>query len=100
MKVKFKDGTVKNCTAPIEQKIFKNPSSPGWVLQFGLTGQITSADIDALFTDSNIDELVFKTEDEEKSVTLSGYNRLSSSVIRYAEDVVGTVVEVQLTKGV
>lgn len=107
MKVKFKDGTEKNCTAPIEQKVFRNSEAAGWILMFSLTGEISSAELDAFLNTDNIGTLKFISdnptyaEDENvfASVDITGYEKISSSVIRYAEDVDNSRTEIQLTKG-
>lgn len=109
MKLKFKNGTIKNCTAPVETKVFKSGEAAGWVLMLNLIGAVTSGEVDELLTKENISSLTFipEIEDEEgeeatvpAELTLSGYEKVSSSTIRYAEDTSKTKVEIQLTKGV
>lgn len=112
MKVQFKDGTIKNCTAPVEQKVFRNSEAVGWMLIFNLKGETTSNEVDALLTADNIKELTFIPdhsaiiEGEESEaiettpIRLLNYDRVSSSAIRYAEDISMTRVEIQLSKGV
>ena len=101
MKVKFKDGTIKSCNAPTEQKVFKSGVPAGWILLLNLVGSTTSAEIDTLLTDENIAELAFMSDNEETTLfTITGYDKVSSSTIRYAEDASSTRVEIQLTKGV
>lgn len=111
MKVKFKDGTIKNCTAPVEQKAFKNSESVGWIMVFALIGEITSEEVDTVITADNISDLTFIPEplgdegkviavSEDKYVRLSGYDKITMSAIRYAEDTAKTRVEIQLSKGV
>lgn len=101
MKVKFKDGTIKSCNAPTEQKVFKGGVPAGWILLLNLIGSITSDEADALLTEENIAELVFLSDEEETALfTITEYNKVSSSTIRYAEDASSTRLEIQLTKGV
>ena len=101
MKVKFKDGTIKSCNAPTEQKVFKSGVPAGWILLLNLVGSTTSAEIDTLLTDENIAELAFMSDNEETTLfTITGYDKVSSSTIRYAEDASSTRLEIQLTKGV
>ena len=105
MKVKFKDGTIKKCAVPVEQKVFRNQEAVGWILMFSLTGENTSAELDTVLTTDNISELVFipdvsDAETTEETIQLSNYNKISSVVIRYAENVDNSKVEIQLTKGV
>ena len=98
MNVKFKDGTIFNCSTPTEQKIFKAESPAGWILGFYLIYDITSVDIDKLLTDNNISELTFTSE--ENKFILSGYNRVSSVIIRHSTEKEKSKVEIQLIKGV
>lgn len=107
MKVKFANGVVKECTSPTEQKSFKYISEKtigtGWVLNLKLLGLITSAELDDLTSEENIKTLEFSyiTEDE-KDVTLfklEGYDKVTSSVIRYSEDTNTTYTEIQLSRG-
>jgi ACT domain-containing protein len=103
MKVKFKNGTITKCSTPTEQKIFKLGEAAGWILTFTLLGDITSGDVDELITGDNISELTFISENEEgveTSFTLSDYERISSAIIRYADEQEKTRVEIHLTKGV
>lgn len=99
MKVRFKDGTVKNCTTPTEQKIFKVGEAAGWILTFGLLGDITSAEVDNLIKADNISELTFMSDEETSSFSLNGYERTSSAIVRYSEDKEQTRVEIQLIRG-
>jgi hypothetical protein len=103
MKVKFANGVVKECAAPTEQKAYRAGVGVGWILMLNLSGGITSSELDELLVTDNISNLEFitKTEtEEEKTVfTLGGYEKATSSTIRYAEDTVDTKVEIQLTKG-
>lgn len=103
MILKFKNGKIYRCSAPTEQKIFKSGESTGWILNFGLLGDITSHDVDELITGDNISELTFISENEEgveTSILLSDYEKVSSAVIRYADEPEKTRVEIHLTKGV
>ncbi len=104
MKVKFKDGTVKNCTAPTEQKVFRAGGAAGWILMFAIIADMTSSEVDSLINAENISDLVFIAEDENGFETnvfsISDYDKISSAIIRYADDKAKTRVEIQLTKGV
>lgn len=108
MKVKFENGITKNCAAPMEQKIFKNTGSGtvgiGWVLMLKLTGGVTSSDIDSIMTANNTSTLEFLTEDdngdETTLFTLTGYGKITSSIIHYSENAASAYAEIQLTKGV
>ena len=108
MKIKFANGVVKNCTAPTEQKLFKPISGEtvgvGWVLTLKLIGETTSAELDGFLTPDNISKLEFSVETESGEdkilFSLDGYNKITSSYIRYSEDTSSTSVEIQLTKGI
>lgn len=100
MKVKFKNGTVKECSAPVETKVFKNGAPAGWILMFNLVGAVTSSGIDEVLTTENIENLTFIPDGEgELGFELNGYNKISSSTIRYADEVDKTKVEIQLMRG-
>lgn len=104
MKVKFANGVVKGCNAPTEQKIFRTASGEnGWILQLRLIGEITSTELDEILTNENIKSLEFLSETEsgeDKTIfTLDGYEKITSSTIRHAEDTTSTSVDIQLTKG-
>ena len=105
MKVKFKDGTIKKCSSPIEQKVFRAGTSAGWILMLKLLGETTSSELDGIMIPENISELEFITTTEDYGIdealfTLSGYEKITSSSIRYAEDMASTITEIQLTKGI
>ena len=100
MKVKFKDETVKSCTAPTEQKLFRGDNTAGWALMFSLMGEITSSELDELLTGENVSELTFLKDTGAEITTADGYDRISSCTIRHAEDPQDTRAEIQLTKGV
>ena len=103
MKLKFKDGTIKNCTTPTEHKIFRAGLPAGWILSFNLIGNITSGEVDELVLPDNISELTFIGENElglETNIVLSGYNKTTSATIRYSDGDEQTRVELQLTKEV
>lgn len=108
MKVKFANGVVKQCSAPTEQKRFNfmngETVNAGWILILRLFGEITSAELDELFTEDNMASLEFLTETEsgeDKTLfTLKDYCKVSSSTIRHAEDEITAFSEIQLTKGV
>lgn len=100
MKIKFKDGTVKTCTNPIEQKMYRNGLEAGWVLMFNIVDTITSNDADKLLHSDNIDSLVFVSDayDEDAvSKTITGYNGVNYVIIKYSDDV-NAIAEIQLQK--
>ena len=102
MKVKFKDGTIVECSTPTEQKVFRAGESAGWILSFALIGNITSTEVDAMISNENIADLTFESQGENDTVNtilLSGYNKVSSAIIRH-DDNEKSRVELHLTKGV
>ena len=108
MKVKFANGVVKECTAPMEQKIFKTLEGKtvgtGWVLVLRLTGNITSTELDGALTPDSSSTLEFLTTNDKGEdtalFTLEGYNTVTSSTIRHAEDPKAAYTEIQMSKGV
>lgn len=104
MKVKLANGVVKECAAPTEQKIFKQTGENGWVLSLRLVGEITSTSLDELLAVENFASLEFlvETEDgEDKTLfALCGYDKITSSVIRHAENTTETSTDIQLSKGI
>ena len=104
MKIKFANGVVKECASPTEQKVFKtNNGDTGWILHLRLIGEITSGELDELITVDNIKPLEFLTATEngedKTAFILYGYEKITSSTIRYTEDITSTISEIQLTKG-
>lgn len=104
MKVKFKDGTMIDCSTPTEQKVFRAGEAAGWVLSFALIGNMTSTEVDKTISPENISDLMFEFESEDENGTvntilLSGYNKVTSAVIRYDDDE-NSRVELAITKGV
>ena len=108
MKIKFADGTMKKCAAPIEQKIFRTSggetTGAGWILNLKIIGEITSSELDRFLTSDNVSELKFFSEANADEVAelfvLNCYSKISSSVVRHAEDTSATYAEIQLSKGV
>lgn len=98
MQVKFKDGTIKKCSNPTEQKIFRNGAATGWLCAFQISEVMTSTDVDAVLTDDNISELTFCSDKAEELFAISGYTKVTSAVVRHAEN--DGTVEIQLTKGI
>ena len=107
MRVKFANGVVKECTAPTEQKVFKTIGEEtvggGWLLALRIEGNITSAALDSLLAEENIRTLEFSTVDEngeEKTLfSLEGYDKITASMIRHAEDADSPYAEIQMSKG-
>ena len=104
MQVKFKNKSqIYVSSVPFEQRLYQNGEPAGWLLALTLKGDFNSAALDELLTAESIGEIMFISnaangEDNEKTTVLAGYSKVTSCVIRYAED--GVTAEVQLTKGV
>lgn len=98
MLVKFKDNTTKLCQNPTEQKLFKNGEPIGWVCALVIMDDMSSTEIDNLITPENFSELDFFTDDGTELFQISGYEKITSLVVRHGQPT-GTI-EIQLTKGV
>ena len=96
----FVDQTVKTCSVPTEQKVFRNGVPAGWIVVFQLTGDITSEELDNLTTIENLATLSFKDDDGNALFELTGYTKVSSAVIKHGQTSKDTVAELQFTKGV
>lgn len=104
MKIKFANGVVKECASTTEQKVFKaNSGVDGWILHLRLMGEITSGELDELITVENISHLEFlattESGEDKLAFILDGYEKITSSTIRHAEDTTSTTAEIQMTKG-
>jgi hypothetical protein len=98
MKVQLKNGTIVGCSNPIEQKVFKGGESAGWICSLTFTDNLNSTEIDNLVTSENMSEMTFLNDENETVVTLTGYEKLTSAIIRHSAE--KTSVDIQLTKGV
>lgn len=96
MVVKFKNGTELGCSNPVEQKIFKSGKAAGWLCALTLSGDISSADVDAVLTPDNISHLTFSIDDEEL-FSIAGYSKVTSVVLRHTGSTVS--VEAQIIRG-
>ncbi len=97
MRIRLKNGTEKSCTNPVEQKVFRAGAAAGWLCSFGFKENITSTELDEILTDDNISELTFCNDASEELFTITGYTKVTSTVIRYSE--AATEIEVQFSKG-
>lgn len=100
MQVKFKDGEIRGCTTPTEQKIFSNNEGIGWLLSFSIKGAATSNNIDDILFTENISELTFLDEDGNELFVVNSYNKITSVVVRYSEKVTDTRVDIQIRKNI
>lgn len=100
MKIRFADNTEKTCSAPVEQKVFRNGEATGWLISFRILGFINSGELDTLLCESNLLSLLFLTDAGDDVIALSGYNKVTSCSVRYAENAGDFTAEIQLSKGV
>ncbi len=98
MLVKFKNGTEKKCSNPIEQKLFRSGVAAGWLCSFSLSETVTSTELDELLTEENVSELTFCNDDAEALFTINEYAKVTSAIIRYNKD--ENKAEIQLSKGI
>ena len=98
MLVKFKDGTERECANPTEQKIFKSGGAAGWMCALAITQDMASEEADAVITPENVSELTFCSDGGDTLFTLTGYDKITSTVIRHSAG--SATVEVQMLKGV
>ena len=106
MKMTLKNGTMLETSNPVEQKLFKQlGGTTGWVMNITIHTPMTSVEADALLTPDNISALqlsVPATEEgaeEKEPVIITGYDKVSSLMVRYSKDLSSTV-DVQLSKGI
>lgn len=98
MKIAFKNGNEYEVQNLLEQKVFNNASS-GWVIGFTFTANLNSSTLDSLLTAENISQLIIKDDEStENSTTVSGYDKVTSAVIRHAT-ATSAIIEVQFSKG-
>ena len=100
MRVKFNNGTEKQIiTNPVEQKLFRNGESIGWVLNMAIS-PIESKEADSLLTTENIQNisLIIDDTNDTERIDILGYERVSALTIRHTDT--KTVAEIQLSKGV
>lgn len=98
MKIAFKNGNEYEVQNLLEQKVFNNTSS-GWVIGFTFTANLNSSTLDSLLTAENISQLIIKDDEStENSTTVSGYDKVTSAVIRHAT-ATSAIIEVQFSKG-
>ena len=84
-------------TSIIEQKLYKQGVSVGWLLSLNLSGDFTAESIDGDLTEEGISEITIVGENEHTN-TITGYERITSCVVRYSDG--QTTAEIQVTKGV
>lgn len=83
-------------TSAIEQKLYKQGESNGWLLSLGISGNFTAQELDSKLNAESIGTITLVGETEQ--TVISGYEKITSCVVRYSEN--KTTAEIQLTKGV
>ena len=98
MTIKFKNSELAlNASSVIEQKLYKQGVATGWLLSLHVSGGFTAEELDGMLSEAGIGELTLLGE-ENRTATISGYEKITSCVVRYAEG--GATAEIQLSKGV
>lgn len=100
MYAKFKNGVVKECTAPTEQMIFKNNEPVGWLAVLAVKDVKTSDEAESLLANESISSMRFFNtlpvdDDTEPMFALNGYTAVQSAVVYHNSD---NSFEVQLKK--
>jgi hypothetical protein len=113
MRIKFSDGTIKEISTPVEQKVIAREGvSSGWIINLAIKEALTSDEIDTLLVPENIASLTLISEvtvagengepDTTTTIekTLSGYSKMTSCLVRYNENNgISASVELQFSKG-
>ncbi len=97
MKITFKNGAAYEAQSLLEQKVF-NSNASGWVVGFSFSGNLNSQSLDELLTAENISQLTVTGEGEAATTILTGYEKVTSAVIRHTAPS-SAIVEVQFSKG-
>lgn len=98
MRVKFANGTIKTCTSPIEQRLYRGGEAAGWLCSFKLSDTTTSTELEAILVEDNLSNMTFLDDNNNTLFTVIGYTKATSAIIRHSETV--STVELQLSKGV
>lgn len=98
MLIIFKNNSSYEAQNLLEQKVF-NASGTGWVIGFTFSGNMNSQSVDELLTADNISKLIITDADSEAETVISGYEKVTSTVIRYTSPS-NAIIEVQFSKGV
>lgn len=96
MMLKFKDGTIKACSNPIEHRVLREGLPAGWICTVRILETMSSSEIDQVLTSDNISELTFCNRLLEELFVLSGYTKISNIIIRHPG--ASSEVEVQFEK--
>lgn len=98
MKLRFNDGTERAITSnPIEQKLFRNGESNGWILNLAIS-DLTAEESNDVLTPENIGKMSLISDEGEVKTILADYSRIAVLTIRYTET--QTIAEIQFAKGV
>ena len=98
MKLRFNDGTERTVTTnPIEQKLFRNGQPYGWLLSVSVADLIAT-EVENVLSTENIQNMSLIADENNKTVELLGYEKVSALTIRHTET--QTIAEIQFAKGV
>lgn len=98
MLLKFKDGTTKICSKPIEHRLLRNGNPAGWICTVRIAENMSLSEIDQILTNDNISELTFCNRLSEELFVLSGYTKVVNVIIRHSE--ASAEIEVQFEKSI
>lgn len=98
MVLKFKDGTTKACSNPIEHRLLRDGSPVGWICTVKILENMSMEEIDQILTNDNISELIFCNRLSEELFTLSGYQKVINVIIRHPG--ARSEIEVQFEKSI
>ena len=98
MLLKFKDGTVKACSNPVEHRFLRNGEPAGWICTVRILDNMSISEIEQILSNDNISELTFCNRLSEELFVLSGYQNVNNIIIRHP----GTrsEIEVQFEKSI
>lgn len=100
MVIRLKDNKTEfEALSVIEQKLYRQGAESGWMLSLNIKGDFNAQDLDSVLSEENVSEITLVGEADDNTV-ISGYQRVTSCVVRYSEDKTQTTAEIQILKGV
>ena len=98
MILKFKDGTTKICSNPVEHRVLREGNPAGWICTIRIQENMSTDEIDRVLNNDNISELTFCNRLLQELFVLSGYTKINNIIIRHPGS--SAEVEVQLEKDI
>ncbi len=83
MLLKFKDGTVKKCSNPVEHRFMRNGEPAGWICTVRILENMSTSEIEQILSNDNISQLTFCNMLSDELFVLSGYQKVISTTIRH-----------------